>query len=71
VERKRLQIELRDLAMFNLAIDSKLRGCDVIIKYQTKIRPILCTHVERRGTRWTSVHLPWNLYWCSAFDIAR
>ena len=30
--RTRLQIEgrIRDLAMFNLAIDSKLRGCDVV-----------------------------------------
>jgi hypothetical protein len=30
--RARLQIEgrTRDLAMFNLAIDSKLRGCDVV-----------------------------------------
>jgi integrase len=30
--RTRLQIEgrMRDLAMFNLAIDSKLRGCDVV-----------------------------------------
>src|SRR6516165_9102596 len=30
--RTKLQIDgrLRDLAMFNLAIDSKLRGCDVV-----------------------------------------
>jgi hypothetical protein len=30
--RTRLQIErkVRDLALFNLAIDSKLRGCDVV-----------------------------------------
>ena len=30
--RTKLQIEgnMRDLAMFNLAIDSKLRGCDVV-----------------------------------------
>jgi hypothetical protein len=30
--RTKLQIEgrLRDLALFNLAIDSKLRGCDVV-----------------------------------------
>ena len=30
--RTRLQVEgrTRDLAMFNLAIDSKLRGCDVV-----------------------------------------
>src|ERR1700730_15826761 len=30
--RTKLQVEgrIRDLAMFNLAIDSKLRGCDVV-----------------------------------------
>ena len=30
--RTRLQVEgrTRDLAMFNLAVDSKLRGCDVV-----------------------------------------
>ena len=30
--RTKLQVEhrLRDLAMFNLAIDSKLRGCDLV-----------------------------------------
>src|SRR5687767_123441 len=30
--RTKLQVEgrMRDLAMFNLAIDSKLRGCDVV-----------------------------------------
>ena len=30
--RTRLQVQgrTRDLAMFNLAIDSKLRGCDVV-----------------------------------------
>lgn len=30
--RTRLQIEqqVRDLALFNLAVDSKLRGCDVV-----------------------------------------
>jgi hypothetical protein len=30
--RTKLRVEgrLRDLAMFNLAIDSKLRGCDIV-----------------------------------------
>jgi hypothetical protein len=34
--RTKLQIEgrARDLAMFNLAIDSKLRGCDVAIRVE-------------------------------------
>jgi hypothetical protein len=32
--RTKLQIDgrARDLAMFNLAIDSKLRGCDVVAR---------------------------------------
>jgi hypothetical protein len=41
--RTKLQIEgrLRDLAMFNLAIDSKLRGCDVVaIKVEDVARRI-------------------------------
>jgi hypothetical protein len=40
--RTRLQIEgrTRDLAMFNLAVDSKLRGCDVVV-----------LRVEDRATR--------------------
>jgi hypothetical protein len=35
--RTKLQIEgrTRDLAMFNLAIDSKLRGCDVVANRAT------------------------------------
>jgi len=28
--RTKLQVEVRDLALFNVAIDSKLRGCDVV-----------------------------------------
>jgi hypothetical protein len=39
--RTKLQIEgrVRDLAMFNLAIDSKLRGCDVVaIKVDMSLR---------------------------------
>ena len=41
--RTKLQIEgrVRDLAMFNLAIDSKLRGCDVVaIKVGCRCRRI-------------------------------
>jgi hypothetical protein len=40
--RTKLQIEghVRDLAMFNLAIDSKLRGCDVVaIKVEIRANP--------------------------------
>jgi hypothetical protein len=38
--RTKLQIErrTRDLAMFNLAIDSKLRGCDVIYSITSSAR---------------------------------
>src|SRR3979411_2394344 len=39
--RTRLMVEgrTRDLAMFNLAIDSKLRGCDVVILRVDDIAP--------------------------------
>ena len=39
--RTRLQMEgrTRDLAMFNLAIDSKLRGCDVVAVRVEDIAP--------------------------------
>ena len=41
--RTRLQLErrTRDLALFNLAIDSKLRGCDVVtvrVKIESTVR---------------------------------
>ena len=40
--RTRLQMEgrRRDLAMFNLAIDSKLRGCDVVALRVEDVAPI-------------------------------
>ena len=39
--RTKLQVDgrLRDLAMFNLAIDSKLRGCDVVALRVEDIAP--------------------------------
>ena len=39
--RSKLQIEnkVRDLALFNLAIDSKLRGCDVVSLKVTDVAP--------------------------------
>jgi hypothetical protein len=39
--RTKLQVDglLRDLAMFNLAIDSKLRGCDVVTLRVEDIAP--------------------------------
>ena len=39
--RTKLQVEgrTRDLAMFNLAIDSKLRGCDVIALKVENVAP--------------------------------
>ena len=44
--RTRLQMEgrTRDLAMFNLAIDSKLRGCDVVALRVEDVAP--------SGMRW-------------------
>jgi hypothetical protein len=39
--RSKLQVEgrLRDLALFNVAIDSKLRGCDVVALKVDNIAP--------------------------------
>jgi hypothetical protein len=53
--RTRLQIErrTRDLAMFNLAIDSKLRGCDLVALKVDDLAPRLMdmpSH-ERRCVR--------------------
>jgi hypothetical protein len=53
--RTKLQVEKRsrDLAMFNLAIDSKLRGCDVVslkVGRRTKRRS-----ARRLLLRWTSI----------------
>ena len=38
--RSKLQIErrTRDLAMFNLAIDSKLRGCDIVLQHRARLQ---------------------------------
>ena len=43
--RSKLQVEgrLRDLALFNLAIDSKLRGCDVVALKVDDVAPDGCT----------------------------
>src|SRR5499427_9835532 len=50
--RTRLMVEgrVRDLAMFNLAIDSKLRGCDVVALRVEDVAPNGCT-VERATVR--------------------
>ena len=41
--RTKLQVggKVRDLAMFNLAIDSKLRGCDVVALKVENIAPVV------------------------------
>jgi hypothetical protein len=46
--RTKLQVEqrLRDLAMFNLAIDSKLRGCDLV---RLRLRTLLRTDLPWSG----------------------
>jgi integrase len=50
--RTRLQVEgrTRDLAMFNLAIDSKLRGCDVVALKVADVAP-KGTTIERASIR--------------------
>ena len=54
--RTKLQIEgrARDLAMFNLAIDSKLRGCDVVAMKVPigEMTARLLDHPPRRTGAW-------------------
>ena len=47
--RTKLQIEgrARDLAMFNLAIDSKLRGCDVVATGSRMSQPAATRRIEQ------------------------
>lgn len=51
--RTRLQLanRLRDLALFDLAIDSKLRGCDVVALKVVDVAPH--GYAVDRGSRWT------------------
>ena len=51
--RTKLQIEgrTRDLAMFNLAIDSKLRGCDVVAIRVEDVAPADTRRIARRSGR--------------------
>jgi hypothetical protein len=56
--RTKLQIEglIRDLALFNLAIDSKLRGCDVVALRVEDVAPngyaiVRATVQKRPGVR--------------------
>jgi hypothetical protein len=52
--RTRLLVEgqIRDLALFNLAIDSKLRGCDVVaIKVEDVPQTVIQWTVQRYGRR--------------------
>ena len=50
--RTRLQVDgrTRDLAMFNLAIDSKLRGCDVVAIKVEDVAPQRRTHLQGAST---------------------
>ena len=50
--RARLQIagRIRDLALFNLAIDSKLRGCDLVRLKVSDVAPAGCT-LDRASIR--------------------
>jgi hypothetical protein len=51
--RTKLQLEgrTRDLAMFNLAIDSKLRGCDVIALRSRTLRLVDMQSIARQSYR--------------------
>ena len=51
--RTRLMVEgrTRDLAMFNLAIDSKLRGCDVMALKVEDVAPNGYTKIGRASCR--------------------
>jgi hypothetical protein len=51
--RTKLQLEgrTRDLALFNLAIDSKLRGCDVVAAQFADLAPTAIRSIERRSAR--------------------
>jgi hypothetical protein len=51
--RTKLQIQgrTRDLAMFNLAIDSKLRGCDVVAIKSRTLRRMDMRSTEQRSAR--------------------
>jgi hypothetical protein len=50
--RTRLQMEgrTRDLAMFNLAIDSKLRGCDVVASGRGRCPQRVCGRSRHGAT---------------------
>jgi hypothetical protein len=51
--RAKLQIagRTRDLALFNLAIDSKLRGCDVVAVRVDDVAPNATRWIEQRSAR--------------------
>jgi integrase len=57
--RTKLQVEkrARDLAMFNLAIDSKLRGCDVVALKVEDVAPNGCA-VDRATVRQKKTNRP-------------
>lgn len=52
--------ETRDLAMFNLALDSKLRGCDLVMEPSAKLSKASPPGAEH------TVHCPSNHYQVSA-----
>jgi len=58
--RTKLQLEerTRDLALFNLAIDSKLRGCDVVAVRVDDIAPTIYTRSSNGLVRLVRPALP-------------
>ena len=44
--RLELRKRIRDLALFNLAIDSKLRGCDLICQIAFNTDPVFASNID-------------------------
>ena len=61
--RTRLQMEgrTRDLAMFNLAIDSKLRGCDVVALRVEQLHRGKGEHIDKPRSIWRKARGIWHI----------
>ena len=61
--RTRLQMEgrTRDLAMFNLAIDSKLRGCDVVALRVEQLHRGKGEHIDKPRSTWRKTRGIWHI----------
>ena len=70
--RTRLQMEgrTRDLAMFNLAIDSKLRGCDVVALRVEQLHRGKGEHIDKPRSIWRETRGIWHTCQISALTYA-